>query len=148
MYANKQARAGKTAKGPGTPAPADSAAASCALPSAASPEALEAVAAHFRALAEPVRLRLLDLLRDGERPVGELARAVGSTPANVSRHLAVLKRQGLVEGTRHGTVVSYRLVDESVAALCEIVCDGVARRLAREDREARALRDALTSRPA
>lgn len=67
---------------------------------ALAPEALEQVAEFFQALSEPSRLRLLNLLREGERKVGELAELAGSTPANVSRHMALLQSRGLV--TREG----------------------------------------------
>ena len=61
------------------------------------PEALEQVAAYFQALSEPTRLQILNLLRTGERSVGELAERCGYTSANISRHLVVLTRQGPVE---------------------------------------------------
>ena len=57
-------------------------------------EALEQVASYFQALSEPTRLQILNLLRQGERNVGELAQACGCTSANVSRHLSMLTQQG------------------------------------------------------
>lgn len=95
------------------------------------PEALEQVAAYFRALSEPTRLTLLNLLRGGERNVGELAEACGYTSANVSRHLASLMQQGLVERESRGTAVYYRIADESVYALCDLVCGNIARQFER-----------------
>jgi len=96
-----------------------------------SPEALEQVAAYFQALSEPTRLRILNLLREGERNVGDLALACGYTAANVSRHLAMLMQHGLVARESRGTSVYYRIADESVYALCDLVCDNIARKLAR-----------------
>ena len=91
------------------------------------PDALDQVAAYFQALAEPTRLQILNLLRSGERNVGELAELCGFTAANVSRHLAHLMRQGLVERESRGTSVYYRIADDSVYALCDLVCGNIAR---------------------
>ena len=91
------------------------------------PEALQQVAAYFQALSEPTRLQLLNLLRSGERNVGDLALACGYTAANVSRHLAFLTRHGLVAREGRGTAVYYRIADDSVFALCDLVCGNVAR---------------------
>jgi DNA-binding transcriptional ArsR family regulator len=95
------------------------------------PEALEQVAAYFRALSEPTRLQILNLLRSGERNVGELAQLCGYTAANISRHLAVLTQHGLVRRESRGTSGYYRIADESVFALCDLVCGSVARQLER-----------------
>jgi DNA-binding transcriptional ArsR family regulator len=94
-------------------------------------EALEQVASYFQALAEPTRLTLLNLLRDGERNVGDLAQLSGFTAANVSRHLALLTSHGLVARESRGTSVYYRMADASVYALCDLVCGNIARRLER-----------------
>ncbi|GAB3653384.1 metalloregulator ArsR/SmtB family transcription factor [Ramlibacter alkalitolerans] len=91
------------------------------------PEALQKVAEYFRALSEPTRLQILNLLRSGERNVGELAEATGYTAANVSRHLAVLTQQGLVRRDARGTAAYYSMADESVYALCDLVCGSIAR---------------------
>ena len=91
-------------------------------------EALEQVAAYFQVLSEPTRLNLLNLLRGGERNVGELAQLCGFTAANVSRHLALLTQHGLVEREVRGTSVYYRIADPTVHALCELVCGSIARR--------------------
>jgi DNA-binding transcriptional ArsR family regulator len=95
------------------------------------PEALEQVAAYFQALSEPTRLSILNLLRDGERNVGELAQLTGYTSANISRHLGVLVQHGLVARDTRGTAVYCRIADESVYALCDLVCGNIARQLER-----------------
>ncbi|NRF71035.1 helix-turn-helix transcriptional regulator [Aquincola sp. S2] len=95
------------------------------------PEALEQVAAYFQALSEPTRLQILNLLRSGERSVGELAQLCGYTSANISRHLAFLTQQGLVERESRGTSGYYRIVDPNVYALCDLVCGNIARQLER-----------------
>lgn len=103
-----------------------------------SAEALEQVASYFQALSEPTRLHILNLLREGEHNVGELAQACGYTSANISRHLSVLMQHGLVERESRGTAVYYRMADESVYALCDLVCGSLARQFDRtvEDRKA------------
>lgn len=102
------------------------------------PEALVQVAAYFQALSEPTRLQILNLLRTGERNVGELAQACGYTSANISRHLSLLMQHGLVRRESRGTAVYYRIADDSVYALCDLVCGNLARQFERsaEDRKA------------
>lgn len=101
------------------------------------PEALDHVASYFQALSEPTRLQILNLLRTGERNVGEIAQACGYTSANISRHLALLMQHGFVRREGRGTAVYYRIADDSVYALCDLVCGTIARRLERsvEDRK-------------
>jgi DNA-binding transcriptional ArsR family regulator len=98
-------------------------------------EALEQVAAYFQVLSETTRLRILSLLREGERNVGELAQLCGYTSANISRHLATLSKHGLVARENRGTSVYYRIADESVYALCDLVCGSIARQYEQTERE-------------
>lgn len=93
------------------------------------PEALQQVAQYFQSLSEPTRLQIVNLLRNGELNVGEIAEACGCSAANVSRHLSHLMRQGLVEREARGTTVYYRIADDSVYALCDLVCNNIARQL-------------------
>jgi DNA-binding transcriptional ArsR family regulator len=95
------------------------------------PEALNEVASYFQALSEPTRLQILNLLRGGEQNVGELAQACGFTSANISRHLSLLTQHGLVARESRGNAVYYRIADESVYALCDLVCGSIAQRLQR-----------------
>lgn len=91
------------------------------------PEALERVAAYFQVLSEPTRLQILNLLRERELNVGELAELCGFTAANVSRHLTLLTRHGLVARESRGTAAYYRIADPSIYELCDLVCGNVAR---------------------
>ena len=93
------------------------------------PAALELVAARFRALGEPLRLRILQVLARGESGVSALARIVGSTQPNVSKHLRVLQEVGLVERRPQGSVANYSIADTTVLELCDLVCAGVRERL-------------------
>jgi len=95
------------------------------------PERLaQLIAERFRVLAEPMRVRLLDSLRDGEATVGELAERLGTSQQNVSKHLAVLVNAGLVARERRGTRAVCRIADPTVFDLCEAVCGGLARQVA------------------
>lgn len=94
-----------------------------------SPQKMEDVAGYFRALSEPTRLLILSFLREGEHNVGQLAELCQCTSANVSRHLSVLSAHGLVARESRGVSVYYRMADESVEQLCDLVCDSIVRRL-------------------
>ncbi len=96
-----------------------------------SPEALAQVAAYFQVLSEPARLRLLNLLRERRRSVGELAEATGYSAANVSRHLALLAQHGVLARQTEGTSVFYSIADPAIYQLCDLVCDNLARRFER-----------------
>ena len=89
----------------------------------------EAIAHRLRAIAEPMRIRLIDSLRDGESCVGELVVATGASQQNVSKHLLVLLDAGIIGRRKHGNRVYYRVVDEGVFALCEQVCGAIERQL-------------------
>jgi ArsR family transcriptional regulator len=95
------------------------------------PEALGDVIAHrFHALGEPMRIRLLDQLRDGEATVHEIAERAGASQQNVSKHLGVLREAGILARRKDGTQVFYRVVDDGVFELCESVCGSVHRGVA------------------
>lgn len=94
---------------------------------------VELIAQRFRVLGEPMRIRLLDRLRDGDATVGELQEAVAASQQNVSRHLSVLLQAGMVSRTKHGTSVRYAIADHGVFELCEHVCGGLRRQLATLD---------------
>jgi DNA-binding transcriptional ArsR family regulator len=88
-------------------------------------QAIDRVATYFQALAEPTRLRILNLLREGEHNVGELAEVCGYTAANMSRHLALLMQQGFVKREGRGTSVYYQIADPTIYALCDLVCNRI-----------------------
>ena len=94
-------------------------------------EALVQVASYFQALAEPTRLRILNLLRQQERNVGELAQLCGYSSANISRHLTLLTQHGLVSRESRGNSAYYRIADPSVYELCDLVCGNIARQFER-----------------
>ena len=87
-----------------------------------SPLALDLIASRFRALAEPMRLRLLNLLMQGESSVGQLVAASGSSQANVSKHLALLRNAGMVGMRKEGLTSVCFIADPIVSELCEMMC--------------------------
>jgi len=91
-------------------------------------QALQEIAGYFQVLSDPTRLRVLNLLRTRPHNVGELAQLTGYSAANVSRHLAQLAQQGIVARESRGTSAFYRIADESIYALCDLVCGNIARR--------------------
>jgi DNA-binding transcriptional ArsR family regulator len=90
---------------------------------------VELIAARFRVVGEPMRIRLLDRLREGAATVNELTHALGASQQNVSKHLGVLHQAGIVSRSKQGTSVRYAIADETVFALCEQVCGGLRRQL-------------------
>jgi DNA-binding transcriptional ArsR family regulator len=94
-----------------------------------SEQALKLVASRFQVLGDPNRLRILNMLMAGEHGVGELVVTTGLEQSNVSRHLAVLRREGLVDRESDGNRAVYRISEPSIVELCEIVCGGIADRL-------------------
>ena len=87
------------------------------------------IAQRFRVLGEPMRIKLLDRLRDGDATVGELQDALAASQQNVSKHLGVLLQAGMVARTKRGTSAVYSITDESVFEICEQVCGGLRRQL-------------------
>ena len=100
------------------------------FPTPLSPPLADVIAAQFRLLAEPMRVRILSRLREGEASVGELVADLGTTQQNVSRHLSILHREGVLGRRKEGNRAIYRIGDESVLELCEHVCGSVERRAA------------------
>src|SRR5215203_869287 len=80
--------------------------------------ALEKVAERFKVLSEPMRLKLLYTLMDGEK--------------SVSEHLGVLLDAGLVERRKRGLLACYRIADETIFELCDLVCGSIQDRLTAE----------------
>jgi len=95
-------------------------------------DVLELVAARFRILGDPSRLRLLALLMQGEHTVQELVDASGLTQTNVSRHLGLMRRDGIVERRRDGNRAVYRIADPTVEELCTLVCGGLSEHRTRD----------------
>jgi DNA-binding transcriptional ArsR family regulator len=88
----------------------------------------------FRVLGHPVRVRILELLRDGERSVGTLQAELGLDSGATSQHLAALRRIGVVESRREGASVIYRVDDMRVFDLLAAGRAIIARQLTEQQR--------------
>ncbi len=99
------------------------------LPHPLPDDLVELIARRFRAVGEPMRIRVLDRLRDGEATVGELSDALDASPQNISKHLAVLADAGILGRRKDGTHVHYRIVDDGVLTLCEQICGSLQQQL-------------------
>ena len=98
----------------------------------ASDQVLNRISEVLKAMADPTRLKILHSLHDNERCVTDILEVVGGSQANISKHLSVLKRSGLVDCRRNGLNVYYRIIDEGVFAICKSVCTSLELRLDRE----------------
>ena len=83
------------------------------------PETYAAKAELFRVLGHPARVRILELLREGERGVGDLQAALELDSSGTSQHLSALRKQGLLESRKEGTSVFYRIKDPRIFQLLE-----------------------------
>ena len=101
-----------------------------ALASPISADLAELIAARLRVIGDPMRIRILDQLRQGELTVGGLTERLGTSQQNASKHLGVLLQAGIVGRRKVGTSAFYRVTDDSVYALCEQVCGGLQNQLA------------------
>jgi len=84
----------------------------------------------FRALGHPMRVRILELLRDGDKTVGELRALTGLDSSGASQHLATLRRHGIVESVKAGTNVRYSVRDPLMFQLLEIARQMISANLA------------------
>ena len=87
--------------------------------------ALVLVAECFHALSDPTRLKILRALKSKEKSVQELVELFTWTQPNISRHLSVLTRAGLVRKEKRGPYVLYSVANSQIFGLCERVCSHV-----------------------
>jgi DNA-binding transcriptional ArsR family regulator len=93
---------------------------------------LEMVAERFRVLGDPLRLRLLQAMGTRELSVSELVTLTDTSQANVSKHLGMLLRAGLIRRRKEGLKVYYAPADPSVFKICDLVCGSLQNHLAQE----------------
>ncbi len=82
---------------------------------------LEEVAPTLRALSHPLRLRIVDFLKDGEQPVSKIAQAAGKSQALTSHQLGILRNHGVIKARREGNQVFYQIVDEAAHTLLQCI---------------------------
>jgi DNA-binding transcriptional ArsR family regulator len=98
-------------------------------PNSGNQAVVDQVANYFRVLGEPMRLKLLNVLREGERCVQDLVEETETSQANVSKHLKVMLQAGILAKRNQGTQAFYRVTDDLIFELCNLVCDRLATRI-------------------
>ncbi|MCW6036618.1 metalloregulator ArsR/SmtB family transcription factor [Spirulina subsalsa FACHB-351] len=101
-------------------------------------EVVQQLSEYFGILSEPMRLRILSLLREEEKCVQELVEATQTSQANVSKHLKVMLQAGILTRRTEGTSAYYRVEDPLTFELCNLVCNRLAARI---EQQARHFRD-------
>ncbi len=100
------------------------------LPSPIPVDLAEMIAARLRVIGDPTRIRILDLLRDGELTVTQITEGLDTSQQNASKHLGVLLQAGIVARRKDGNSSNYSIADRGVYELCEQVCGGLQLQLA------------------
>ena len=85
-------------------------------------DVLELIAARFKAMSEPMRLKILHILMEGEMTVNQLVGRTGSGQANISKHLSKLLEAGTVSRRKAGLCAYYSIADESIIEHCQSIC--------------------------
>jgi ArsR family transcriptional regulator len=96
------------------------------IDSVESDEVFESAAEIFRAMAAPMRLKIISCLCNGEKNVTQLLEEIETTQPNMSQHLNTLYRAGVIGRRREGVQIFYRLVNDRVVTLCRAVCTQIA----------------------
>ena len=105
-----------------------------------SPLLIDRVARRFKLLSEPVRLQLLRVLHsEGELTVQELVEATGHHQANVSKHLNLLAKEGILSRHKEGLFVYYAIQDNTIQGLCLLVSGRIKQEIEQEQRRLKAL---------
>ena len=86
----------------------------------------DAVAAYFSVLSEPTRLKIMHAVCNGEKTVSQIVAETGASQTNISRHLGLMHRHGVLSRRRDGTQVIYRVADSTMVELCRTVCNRIA----------------------
>ena len=89
-------------------------------------QVFDTVAAYFSVLSEPTRLKIMHAVCDAEQTVSQIVIATGGTQTNISRHLGLMYRQGVLLRRRDGNQIFYRVADETMVELCRSVCNRIA----------------------
>ena len=92
-------------------------------------EMLEAVSNRFKLLSEPMRLKILRTLCEGERTVQEIVNEVSASQANISKHLALMHDNGVVNRRKEGLRCYYRISDDSIVYACFLISKSVVENL-------------------
>lgn len=92
-------------------------------------DAFDAVASYFSVLSEPTRLRIMHSICETEKTVSQIVEEIGATQTNVSRHLGMMHRSGVLARRKDGNQVYYRAADAAMVELCRGVCRRISERM-------------------
>jgi len=92
-------------------------------------EVFEAVASYFSVLSEPMRLRILHAICKQEQSVSQIVKEAGATQTNISRHLGIMHRAGVVSKRKDGNLVYYRISNPAMMEICRAVCVEIISRI-------------------
>jgi DNA-binding transcriptional ArsR family regulator len=92
-------------------------------------DAFEACASYFGVLSEPMRLRILRSICEQEKSVSEIIEDTGATQTNISRHLNLMHRSGVLARRRDGNQIFYRVADAAMVEICRSVCRRISERM-------------------
>lgn len=95
------------------------------IPTPIPPDLAEMIAARLRVIGDPMRIRILDLLREDELSVTQITEQLGTSQQNASKHLGILLQAGIVARRKAGNSSLYSIADRGVYELCEQVCGGL-----------------------
>lgn len=88
--------------------------------------AFDHVASYFSVLSEPTRLRIMHAICDEEKTVSQIVEELDATQTNISRHLTMMHRNGVLARRKEGNQVYYRVADAEMVDICRKVCDHIA----------------------
>ena len=91
--------------------------------------AIDAVASYFGVLSEPTRIRIMHCICETEKTVSQIVEEIGATQTNVSRHLGIMHRSGVLARRKEGNQVFYRTADPAMVDLCRSVCERISERM-------------------
>lgn len=91
--------------------------------------AFDAVASYFSVLSEPMRLRIMHSICETEKTVSQIVEEIGATQTNVSRHLGMMHRSGVLARRKEGNQVYYRAADAAMVELCRGVCKRISEQM-------------------
>ena len=91
--------------------------------------AFDAVASYFSVLSEPTRLRIMHVICEEEKTVSQIVEELGATQTNISRHLNLMHKSGVLARRKEGNQVHYRAADAAMVDICRKVCNRIAAQL-------------------
>jgi DNA-binding transcriptional ArsR family regulator len=91
--------------------------------------AIDAVASYFGVLSEPTRIRIMHVICEHEKTVSQIVDEIGASQTNVSRHLGIMHRSGVLARRKQGNQVYYRTADAAMVDLCRSVCKRISERM-------------------